>query len=68
MPFFAQPVPVLGIAPTQVQDLAFGLVELDEFDLGLLVILYFLSSHLFYIYNYVKKKNLKKKTLKIRMH
>ncbi|KAK4830124.1 hypothetical protein QYF61_008551 [Mycteria americana] len=29
-PFIPQPVPELGIAPTQVQDLALGLVELHE--------------------------------------
>lgn len=32
--FSAQPVFVLGIAPTQVQDLAHGLVDLHEFFLG----------------------------------
>jgi len=33
-PSFAQPVFVLGIAPTQVQDLALGLVELHEVHTG----------------------------------
>ena len=33
-PFSAQPVSVLGIAPTQVQDLALGRVKLHEVGLG----------------------------------
>ena len=32
--FFTQPVPVLGITLTQMQDLALGLVELHEVDMG----------------------------------
>ncbi|KAK4821329.1 hypothetical protein QYF61_018234 [Mycteria americana] len=33
-PFIPQPVLVLGVAPTQVQDLALGLVKLHEVDMG----------------------------------
>ena len=35
MPFSAQPVSVLGIVLTQMQDLALGLVELYEVGMGL---------------------------------
>ena len=34
MPFSAQPVSVLGIVLTQMQDLALGLIELHEVGLG----------------------------------
>ena len=33
-PFSTQPVPMLGIASTQVQDLACGLVEYHKVDMG----------------------------------